>query len=192
MKKIILASSSPRRRDILSKFNLDIEVISSNVEETVRKDEKPEQVVMSLAFQKAQDVASKFSNNEIVLAADTIVYKSKILGKPKNDEEAMEMLMSLNGMEHYVMTGISIIEAGTLKKIIDLSKTKVKFRKFPKEKLESYIATGEYKDKAGGYAIQGYGSILVDWIEGSYSNVVGLPIAKVGYLLEKHFNFSIL
>lgn len=191
MNKIILASASPRRKDILSKFDLEIEVISSDIEEVVRKNEKPEQVAMSLAFQKAQDIASKFSNNEIILAADTIVYKDRILGKPSNDEEALEMLKSLNGEEHFVITGLSIIQAGSLKKIIDFSKTKVKFKKSTEDKLKSYIKTGEHRDKAGSYAIQGYGSVLVDYIEGSYSNVVGLPIDRVDYLLEKYFDFKL-
>ncbi|MTI48516.1 Maf family nucleotide pyrophosphatase [Sporosalibacterium faouarense] len=192
MKKLILASSSPRRKDLMSRFNIDIEVSSSNIEEKIRENEIPEQIVMSLAFQKAQDVADRYNNNEIILAADTIVYKDKVLGKPDNEEEAMDMLMSLNGKEHLVLTGICLIQVGTLKKVVSYSKTRVKFRNLSQEKLKRYLSTGEYKDKAGSYGIQGYGSILVDWIEGSYSNIVGLPISKVDYLLEKYFDFPLL
>jgi len=190
--KVILASASPRRKELLSRFDLEFEVISSDIEEIVREEEKPEQVAMSLAFQKAQDVADKFDNNEIIIAADTIVYKDKILGKPKNDEEAMDMLKSLNGTEHYVITGICIIQSGTINRIIDFSKTKVKFRKLTNDKLKSYIKTGEHRDKAGSYGIQGYGSVLVEWIEGSYSNVVGLPISKLDQLLNQHLNLKLL
>ncbi len=191
MNKLILASSSPRRKDILSRFDIDIEIVSSSIEEKIRTNEEPKQVVMSLAFQKALDVTEKFYDNEIVIAADTIVFKDKILGKPRTENEALDMLKLLNGNVHSVITGISIIQAGTNKKVIDFVETKVKFRQLSEEKLRRYIETNEYKDKAGSYAIQGYGSVLVDWIHGSYFNVVGLPISKLDYLLEKHFNFKL-
>lgn len=193
MNKIILASASPRRKELLSIFDVDFDIFTSNINEIVRSNEDPKQVSMSLAFQKALDVSSKFNSHEIVLAADTIVYKdNRILGKPKNSEDAMNMLKALNGSIHSVITGIALIEAGTNKKIVDYCETKVKFRQMSHEKIESYIRTGEYKDKAGSYAIQGYGSVLVEWIEGSYSNVVGLPIAKVDDLLGKHFGLKLL
>lgn len=193
MNKIILASASPRRRELLSIFDIDFDIFKSNINEIVRSNEDPKQVSMSLAFQKALDVSNKFNDHEIVLAADTIVYKDNtILGKPKDSEDAMNMLNILNGSIHSVITGIALIEAGTNKKIVDYCETKVKFRQMSQEKLESYIRTDEYKDKAGSYAIQGYGSVLVEWIEGEYSNVVGLPIAKVDYLLGKYFGLKLL
>lgn len=193
MNKIILASASPRRKELLSIFDINIDIYTSDINEIVRSHEDPKQVSMSLAFQKALDVSNRFNDNEIVLAADTIVYMNNtILGKPKDCEDALNMLSFLNGSIHSVITGIAIIEAGTNKKIVDYCETKVKFRQMSQEKLKSYIRTNEYKDKAGSYAIQGYGSILVEWIEGSYFNVVGLPITKVDYLLDKFFGLQLL
>lgn len=189
MKKIILASSSPRRREILSKYNISIEIISSDINERVLDDEDPIQVAMSLAFQKGYDVASKHEG-DIVLAADTIVYKEKILGKPKNSIEAFEMLKVLSGEIHQVITGIAIISKHN--KIIDYEISHVKFKKLSTKKIEKYIDTGEYKDKAGAYGIQGYGELLVDWIEGSYSNIVGLPVSKIDDILENYYNINLL
>ncbi|RKD33199.1 nucleoside triphosphate pyrophosphatase [Thermohalobacter berrensis] len=193
MKKLILASSSPRRKDILSKYNIDIKIVESNINEKISQNERPKDIAMSLAFQKAYGVALKVDKGEVVLAADTIVvYKGKILGKPQDRGEAIDMLLNLNGKEHYVITGLAIIKAGTKTKVVDYEKTKVKFRNLDRNKIISYVNTGEYSDKAGAYGIQGYGSILVDKIDGSYSNVVGLPISKVDYLLEKFFNIKLL
>ncbi|WP_425446575.1 Maf family protein [Dethiothermospora halolimnae] len=192
MKKIVLASSSPRRRELLSEFNLDLNIISSNIKEKINITEKPEQVAMTLAFEKAYDVAIKISEEKIVLAADTIVVKDFILGKPKSELEAFEMLSKLNGQQHYVITGISLINLSKGIKVVDYAKTIVTFKQLPESKIRKYINTGEYKDKSGGYGIQGKGSILVDEIEGSYSNVVGLPLSKVEDLLERYFGFSLL
>ena len=192
MKKIILASASPRRREILSKYNINFEVISSDVDEKILPDEEPAQVAMALAFQKAYSIASKLDNNFIVLAADTIVFKDEILGKPVDSIDALEMLNKLNGQIHQVITGIALIETQTNKKIVDYEITNVKFKKISKEKIERYINTGEYTDKAGSYGIQGYGEILIDWIEGSYSNAVGLPIAKIDSIFEKYYNINLL
>ncbi len=193
MSKLILASASPRRRELLSIFDISFDICTSNIDEVVRNDEDPKQVSMSLAFQKALDVSNRFNNNEIVLGADTVVYMNNtIFGKPKDYDDALNMLGILNGCIHSVITGICIIQAGTNKKIIDYCETKVRFRHMTHDKLKSYLKTDEYKDKAGGYAIQGYGSVLVEWVEGSYSNVVGLPIAKVDSLLGKYFGLELL
>lgn len=192
MQTIVLASGSPRRRELLSEYNINLKIIESNIDEKVLENEKPHHVAMALAFEKAQDVAGKLKDNEIVIGADTIVCKGIILGKPRNKEEAFNMLSSLNGKEHSVFTGISIIKTGTNVKIIDFEETKVIFRNLTEEKIRKYLETDEYKDKAGSYAIQGLGSLLVDSITGSYSNVVGLPIAKLDYLLEKHFGVNLL
>jgi septum formation protein len=192
MMEIVLASSSPRRKEILSRYNVNVKIVKSNIEEKIDKSEEPEIAAMSLAFQKALDVSSRLDDDNIVLAADTIVYCDKILGKPKDDEEAFEMLKMLSGKEHYVITGICIINTGSNKKVIDYVKTRVKFRELTKEKIKKYISTGEHKDKAGAYGIQGYGAVLVESIEGSYSNVVGLPISKVDFLLEEYFNIKLL
>jgi nucleoside triphosphate pyrophosphatase len=192
MKKIILASTSPRRREILSKYNINLEIMSSDVDEKVLPDEEPIQVAMALAFQKAHSIASKLDDNCIVLAADTIVFKEEILGKPTDDIDAYEMLNKLNGRIHQVITGIAIIDTESNKKIIDYEITNVKLKKLTKDKIERYINTGEFKDKAGSYGIQGYGETLVEWIEGSYSNVVGLPIAKIDSIFENMYNINLL
>jgi len=193
MSKIILASSSPRRKALLSKYDLDIDVIPSHIDEKVFQGETSEQVAMSLAFEKALSVVAKLSDNEIVIGSDTIVYMGRtVLGKPKDEKEAISMLKMLSGREHLVVTGIAVLKANTNIKIIDFEKTIVKFRDLTEEKIMKYIKTGEYKDKAGAYAIQGYGEVFIEKIYGCYSNVVGLPVAKLDELLEKNFNISLL
>lgn len=192
MRKIVLASTSPRRRDILNKFNLKFDIICSNIEECVQKNDNPIKTAMSLAFEKGQDVSLRCSPGDIVISADTIVYKDYLLGKPKNRQKAFDMISHLNGGIHLVVTGVSIIEVGSSKKVIDYEVTKVKFKDLTSDKIERYLRTEEYIDKAGAYGIQGYGEVLVESIQGSYSNVVGLPISKIDELLEKNFNFKLL
>lgn len=192
MRKIVLASSSPRRKEILGRYYTDYEIITSHIDEKVSIDEDPIQVVMSLAFQKAENIVNKLDFDAIVIAADTVVYMDNVLGKPKDEIDAYKILESLSGKEHLVITGLAIIDTNIEKKVIDYETTKVKFRELQPEKINRYISTGEFKDKAGAYGIQGYGEILVDWIEGSYSNVVGLPIVKLDKLLERHFDTKIL
>ncbi|AFS78019.1 Maf-like protein [Gottschalkia acidurici 9a] len=192
MKKIILASSSPRRKEILNRFDLKFDIICSNIEEYVDKNDDPIKTVMSLAFEKCQDVANRCNEGDIIIAADTIVYKDYILGKPQNREEALNMIKHLSGDTHLVITGVSIIEVGNSRKIVDYEVTRVKFKDLTKDKIERYLDTEEYKDKAGAYGIQGYGEVLVESIEGSYSNVVGLPIAKLEELLDKNYNIQLL
>ncbi len=190
MKKIILASSSPRRIDILRQYELEIQVIPANIEEFQRKDEKPEQVAMALAFQKAFSISLE-RHAEVVLGADTIVVlENTILGKPRDEKEAFEILKSLSGKTHRVITGISIIKDNI--KIIDYESTLVKFRHLNKDQIIKYIDTKEPMDKAGAYGIQGYGKILVEKINGSYTNVVGLPIVKTDFLLTRFFDIKIL
>ena len=190
MKKIILASASPRRIDILSQYDLDIEVIPAEIEEKYRQGERPEQLAMSLAFQKALWVSKK-REDELILAADTVVVlKDRILGKPEDEEQAFQILEALSGKEHQVITGISLIRGKT--KIVDYERTRVKFRELNTEQILKYIETLEPMDKAGAYGIQGYGRILVEKINGSYSNVVGLPLVKTDILLNRFFDFKIL
>ena len=190
MKKIILASSSPRRFELLKSYDLDIEVISSDIEEIIHGDEKPEQIAMALAFQKAYSI-SLDRKDEVVLGADTLlVLENKILGKPEDRDDAFKTLSLLSGKTHRVITGISIIKGD--KKIIDYESTSVTFRKLNKDQIIKYIDTNEPMDKAGSYGIQGYGRILVDSIHGSYSNVVGLPLVKTDCLLTRFFDIEIL
>ncbi len=193
MDKIVLASSSPRRKEILDKYNINYSIMPSYIKEYTNIGETPEQITMSLAYEKALDVANKLNDNEIIIAADTIVYfDNEVLGKPKDYKEAYDMLKSLSDHHHYVITGVAIIKQNTDFKIIDYEKTKVVFRKLSDRLIKNYLDSGEYVDKAGAYAIQGKGEIFVKSIEGCYSNVVGLPITKLDMLLEKYFNISLL
>jgi len=167
------------------------QVIPSRVKEKFNPRLSPIQNVKKLSRLKALDVASKISNG-IVIAADTVVVLGeKILGKPKNKKEAREMLKSLSGKEHQVITGIAVVNAKTKKMLGDAVVTKVKFRKLTNELIEKYITSGEPLDKAGAYGIQGKGSLLVESIKGDYFNVVGLPLNTLNQLLEK-FRTSLL
>ncbi|CAK7068873.1 septum formation protein Maf [Tissierella carlieri] len=193
MEKIILASSSPRRKEILNRYHLNPIIFGAEIEEKQIKGELPEQVAMSLAFEKSYWVSNYFSNGEIIIGADTIVVsEDMILGKPKDEKDAFRILSLLNGKEHSVITGICIIRANTNIKIIDYENTTVRFRHLSEEQIMRYIHTNEPMDKAGAYGIQGYGQILVEKINGCYSNVVGLPLGKLDYLLNKFFNVKIL
>ena len=193
MNKIILASSSPRRKELLLKYNLYPVIVKSSIKENISPNETIEQIAMALAFEKAEQVGKKYSQGEIIIGADTIVaYEGKILGKPKDEEEAKYMLKFLSGREHEVVTGISIIKANSNIRIIDYERTVVKFRSLTDRKIENYIKTREYIDKAGSYGIQGVGGILVEKISGCYFNVGGLPLYKLDILLEKYFDISLL
>lgn len=191
--KVILASGSPRRKELFEKFGLEMKILTSNISEKVSLNETPEQVCMSLALQKCLDVLGKVNEESLVIAADTIVvYNNKILGKPVSREDAFNMIKILSNNTHYVFTGLAIIKKFSNDKIIDFVKTKVKFRYLTDDKINKYLDTNEYLDKAGAYGIQGFGSVLIESIEGSYSNVVGLPLTRLDKLLEKHFNLSLL
>lgn len=188
--KLILASESPRRRALLKNLGLDFEIIPSSVEEKCEAKE-PTLLVTSLARQKAQDVVNRVGKG-IVLGADTVVaLEGTILGKPESKESAIEMLTMLSGKEHQVITGIALIDAATQKTLVDHELTKVYFRELTFKEIQSYVLTGEGLDKAGAYAIQGLGSVLIRGIEGCYFNVVGLPLAKL-YLLLQEFGFEVL
>jgi septum formation protein len=192
MKKIILASASPRRCEILRQMGVSFETIVSNVDEQTDASILMELQVISLALQKAQDVANKISENAIVIGADTLVsINGVILGKPRDTDEAFAFLKLLSGKWHYVYTGIALIdkETGIIK--TDYEKTKVKIANITDKHILNYIDSGEPMDKAGAYAIQGKGALLVERIEGCYFNVVGLPVVKLNALLQD-FGLSLL
>lgn len=192
MNGFILASSSPRRKEILEKYKIFPTIMSSDIVEKINTGERPEQIAMSLSFQKAYNI-SKIYPDKIVIGADTIVcYENQILGKPKDSDDAFRILKLLNGNEHNVITGISIIQESTNIKIVDYEKTVVKFRNLSDDKLKEYIHTKEPMDKAGAYGIQGYGALLVEKINGCYLNIVGLPLVKLDLLLDKFFKISLL
>jgi septum formation protein len=183
--RLILASKSPRRYELLKQLGLDFDVIPSEIEEHFIPNESPQEHVIRLAEAKALDVGERYPDRWVI-AADTIVFiNGSILGKPKNREEAMEMLRRLSGQEHWVLTGLSAHHLEKGKEGQDAVQTAVKVKPLTPIEMEWYIHTGEPFDKAGGYAIQGIGSFMIEWIRGSYTNVVGLPICELIEMLDR-------
>ena len=183
--RLILASKSPRRYELLKQVGLDFEVVPSRVIEDFVGTETPQDHVIRLAEAKAQDVAYKYPDRWVI-AADTIVYiDGSILGKPKNREEAKGMLDRLNGQEHWVMTGFSVCHLEKGKSDKEAVQTSVKVKALTSAEMEWYVRTGEPFDKAGGYAIQGVGSFMIESIRGSYTNVVGLPLCELLQMLNR-------
>ena len=184
MVKIILASSSPRRAEILRKLGIKFEV-REPIYEPKLLEGTPEEMVKFAALEKARQVAG-FYTEGIVIAADTIVVvDGEILGKPRNKEEAKKFLRKLSGKVHKVYTGIAVIDVASGKEVVDVSISEVKFKELSEEEIEFYVKTGEPLDKAGAYAIQGIGAIFVEWIKGDFYGIVGLPINKLYNFLQK-------
>jgi len=184
-RKIILASASPRRKEILKMTGLKFSVEAGDYEEDMALALKPRQLARFLSSEKARAIAVKYAN-ALVIAADTfIIFKGSLLGKPHTREEARRMLDLLNGRAHSVITGFTIIDTSTRKKVSRSVETRVYFRKLAVKEIESYIKTGEPLDKAGAYAIQGTGALLVKKIEGDYFNVMGLPLSSLTEALKK-------
>lgn len=183
--RIVLASKSPRRYELLKQVGLEFDVIPSRIEENFIKGESPRKHVLRLAEAKTLDVGNRHPNRWIV-AADTIVYVDhSILGKPKSQEEAKKMLRRLSMKEHQVLTGFSVCHLGKGKKDRGVVQTAVKVKKLTQPEIEWYIRTGEPFDKAGGYGIQGIGSFMIESIRGSYTNVVGLPLCELIQMLVR-------
>jgi septum formation protein len=183
MKRLILASSSPRRKELLEMANLPFEILASHIEEEVPENSTPEEIVQSLAYQKAKAVA-ELEKDAYVLGADTIVvYNGIILGKPKTEQEAFQTLKLLSGKTHEVLTGVAILSRE--EEIVFYERTKVTFWDLTDEEILDYIASGEPMDKAGSYGIQQRGSLFVKGIDGDYFSVVGLPIARTVRELKK-------
>ncbi|HXX80860.1 MAG TPA: Maf family protein [Thermodesulfovibrionales bacterium] len=179
MKAIILASASPRRRDILEKTGLKFTVDASCYEEKFTSKMGPRALARFLSLQKAQSVAARH-RNALIIAADTLIFfEGEVFGKPHTKEEALRMLRRLNGGVHTVVTGFTIIDTKSGKKMSRSAETMVHFRRLTTKQIEPYIASGEPLDKAGGYAIQGQGAFLIRKIEGDFFNVVGLPLRMV-------------
>ena len=181
--KYILASASPRRRELLNQIGLEFDVQVSNVEEHICPSWSPTQAVCELAQQKAHAVATQFPER-CVIAADTIVVvDAQILEKPQDTQNAKRMLRLLSGREHRVITGVCLTFGA--KQRVFSQETGVRFYPLSEEKIACYVATGEPMDKAGAYGIQGKGALLVESIAGDYFNVVGLPVAKLIRELEE-------
>ncbi len=184
-RKIVLASSSPRRRELLSLTGLPFTIDPSSYEEVLVPGVRPGLLARRLSSEKAREVAKKYTN-ALVIAADTfIVFRDHLMGKPHTEKEAIRMLGLLSGKAHSVITGFTIIDTATSKKLSRSVETKVWFRKLTKKEIISYAKTGEPLDKAGAYAIQGLGSLIVEKVEGDYFNVIGLPLCSLVQALKK-------
>lgn len=190
-KRIILASGSPRRRELLEQIGITFEIAVSNQEEKYVST-KPYDIVKELAYQKAKNVASEVKhelNNTIIIGADTIVVQDdEILGKPKDKEDAYRMLSNLQGRVHQVFTGTAILsydQEGKLTVDTHAVETKVFVHAMNTDEMKDYIDTGEPMDKAGSYGIQGRFAAYIDKIEGDYYNVVGLPVSYIYQQLKK-------
>jgi septum formation protein len=182
-KSLILASSSPRRQELLREIGIPFQVHAANINEDQRPAETPMEYALRLAREKAQVVSKQYPQN-YVLGADTIVVlQGEVLGKPKDHADAARMLRLLSGRAHEVTTAVSLIASGTLAET-RASTTKVYFREIGEAEIQQYVAGGEPMDKAGAYAIQGGASRWTDRIEGEFSNVVGLPLSLVTEMLK--------
>jgi len=191
MKRIILASASPRRVELLEKIGLKFEAEPSNYEEDMHSELEPHEFARKISLEKAEAVASKHES-AIVIAADTIiVFGGQILGKPHTENEARKMLETINGKSHSVITGFSIIDTGKNKTLSKSVETKIHVRKLTLAEIDAYVKSKEPLDKAGAYAIQGLGAVIVEKIEGDYFNVVGLPLSALTEAL-KEFGINIL
>ena len=191
MKKIVLASASARRKEILALTGLRFSVEPSDYEEALDHAIKPLNLAKRLALEKARAVAGKYKD-ALIIAADTfIVFKGKLSGKPHTSKEARKMLTMLNGKSHSVITGYTVLDTRTGKKITRSVETKVWLKKMTAQEIVAYVATKEPLDKAGAYAIQGRGAVIVKKIEGDYLNVVGLPLFDLADSLEK-FGINLL
>lgn len=189
----ILASKSPRRRQILSDIGLSFSVMESSVDETVvPKDLPPHIYVQELAMLKSTDIASGAAAGNLVIGADTVVVSGdKIIGKPADFDEAFSMLSSFSGTSHKVLSGISVTNSDNMTTVTDFCETEVFFHPMTDSEITDYINTYKPYDKAGAYGIQEYAGVFVEKINGDFYNVVGLPLSKLYQLLKKEFGVII-
>ena len=183
--EIILASGSPRRRELLERMGIEeFDIITSDVDETLDDSLPPAMQVEQLSCRKAEAVAAEQPDDALIIAADTVVaLDGTILGKPADEADAFRMLSALSGVRHHVYTGVTVILGD--KTLTRHEVTSVDFRSLEPEEIELYIATGECMDKAGAYGIQGYGALLIEGITGDYYNVMGLPVALLAQMLKE-------
>lgn len=186
--KVVLASASPRRRDLLDLIGIKHEVRPANIDETMRPREAPARHAERLAREKASVIAVR-DPDLITIGADTVVVVNrKVLGKPTDTADAARMLGMLSGREHTVITAVAVARGRKLRSAIE--EVRVKFRRLRDDEIEAYIATGEPMDKAGAYGIQGFGATIVERVEGDYFAVMGLPLARlVGLLRDVGVNY---
>jgi len=180
--RVVLASGSPRRRQLLELIGIEHEIEPSNIDETMRPREAPRRHAERLAREKASAVASR-DPDRITIGADTIVViNRKVLGKPTDADDARRMLSILSGREHTVITAIAVARGRKLRSAVE--EVQVKFRRLREDEIDAYVATGEPMDKAGAYGIQGFGATIVERVDGDYFAVMGLPLARLVLLLR--------
>jgi len=184
VKNLILASSSPRRAELLKQIGLNYQIMVCDVDETLLPGMSPPELVEFLAERKAAAVARNLHEG-IVLGADTVVvWQGQVLGKPLNEEDAFSMLVKLQGSTHDVYTGVALIDVHSGKIMVGHEKTRVFFRNIEEDEIRRYVASGEPLDKAGAYGVQGLAAIYINKLEGCYTNVVGLPLARLSVMLK--------
>ena len=182
--EIVLASQSPRRRDLLGQMGLKFRIVGPDIDEHMDRPLPPDQLVEAISAEKARAVAAEVGPGPIVIAADTVVaWKGRLLGKPVNETQAKEMLGHLSGEGHQVYTGFTVRQGD--RAVTQSECTLVTFRSLSAEEIAAYVATNEPMDKAGAYGIQGLGSLLVEGIRGDYFNVMGLPVCALGQVLKQ-------
>lgn len=184
MAPLLLASASPRRRALLTELGWDFKAVSSSYEELPCDRETATEMSLRFALGKALDVARTHPDSFVIGADTSVVIDGETLGKPRDEEEAFAMLSKLQGRTHEVVTAVAVISPGQ-KPLTAVETTKVTFRKLSEAEIKAYIATGESMDKAGAYAIQGHGMLLVESLDGCYFNVVGLPVERLSVMLAQ-------
>lgn len=181
--KIVLASQSPRRKELLGRMGLEFVTQASKIDESAFDGLEARELVATLSREKAQWIARQLDGETLVIGADTVVVRDgAALGKPKDAEDAVAMLLSLSGRDHQVCTGMTVCRGDRV--LTQVEETQVTFRELTEAEVRQYVSTGEPMDKAGAYGIQGLGGLLVEGIRGDYSNVVGLPVCRLGQMLK--------
>lgn len=181
--KIVLASQSPRRKELLGRMGLEFVTQASKIDESAFDGLEARELVATLSREKAQWIARQLDGETLVIGADTVVVRDgAALGKPKDAEDAVAMLLSLSGRDHEVCTGVTVCRGDRV--LTQVEETQVTFRDLTEAEVRQYVSTGEPMDKAGAYGIQGLGGLLVEGIRGDYSNVVGLPVCRLGQMLK--------
>lgn len=181
--KIVLASQSPRRKELLGRMGLEFVTQASKIDESAFDGLEARELVATLSREKAQWIARQMDGETLVIGADTVVVRDgAALGKPKDAEDAVAMLLSLSGRDHQVCTGVTVCRGDRV--LTQVEETQVTFRELTETEVRQYVSTGEPMDKAGAYGIQGLGGLLVEGIRGDYSNVVGLPVCRLGQMLK--------
>ena len=183
--KFVLASQSPRRRELLARMGVEtFEICPATDEEVAPKGLTPDRLVEYLSAEKARQVAGRFGRDDVIIAADTVVaVDDRVLGKPRSRDEAVEMLTMLSGRDHAVYTGVTVCRGDII--CTEHECTRVTFRPLTEAEIEAYVDTKEPMDKAGSYGIQGLGCLLVQGIVGDYYNVMGLPVCRLGQMLRR-------